>query len=91
MHNDEELPNLADPDVQNATLAIQKAYMKKKDLNKDKKAEVVKKVEVEAAKEEAEEMPNLEDPDVRKATLKIQNAYIKKKSRQSLQKNESKK
>jgi len=75
---EEELPNLEDPSVQNATLAIQKAYKKKKD-NQKKPVEVKEEPKLE----EKEELPNIEDPEVQGATLKIQAAYKKKKDKQN--------
>jgi len=89
---EEELPNLADPEVQNATLAIQKAYMKKKarkpanighDQAPVKKEVIADKVEKKQNKEEEEELPNLKDPEVQNATLVIQNAYKKRKEKLS--------
>ena len=74
---EDELPNLEDKDVQNATLMIQKAYKKKQDKNKAKVLE-----EKEKKKEEKDdELPNLEDKDVQNATLKIQKAYKKKQDK----------
>jgi len=86
---EEELPNLEDPDVQNASLKIQKAYLKKKDRQNKKEQEVPKPKEEKLPtpkkqkEEEEEELPNLEDPDVQNASLKIQKAYLKKKDRQN--------
>ena len=86
---EEELPNLEDPDVQNASLKIQKAYLKKKD-RQNKKAQQEKPKESEEIKQskkeqEEEELPNLEDPEVQNASLKIQKAYLKKKNNQKAQ------
>ena len=85
---DNELPNLEDPDVQNATLTIQKAYKNKKSPRAESTQEIKPKEEpvveekkaTEPSKAKADELPNLDDPDVQNATLTIQKAYKKKKA-----------
>ena len=80
---EEELPDLEDKDVQNATFAIQKAYLKKKQRDQSKKEEKLPGKKVLVKEEPEEELPDLNDKDVQNATLAIQKAYMKKKSRQT--------
>ena len=81
---DDDMPDLEDPDVQNATLTIQKAYLKKKTLKAEPTKEKTAPKKEEPAKVEqpkkGENLPNLNDPDVQNATLTIQKAYKNKKA-----------
>ena len=84
---EEELPDLADKDVQDATLKIQAGFrgmMARKAMKTDAAPEESAgnggngaMMEVPTAKEEEEdeEMPDLNDADVQAATLKIQAGF----------------